>query len=280
VSARGEGRGIWKVLGILAVVLALSAGLFVRARSQPSEPPKYCDSSYVGQADEVDEADRYSEPESQPPAGANSVVQIGPWDSNIVWKFRSEETFYRSPKPPSVSIVEGVFRSHQAVDVTKTDIGTMLGSYRRSRHREVVIGQDRWAEDASPSFRTHCTLVPGGLPRTPMRVNVGVDRPRQEGTIPPDAPLDALVNFTKGTRLPVGPGTPTKVDGDSGTAYVWFEPDKPWLLVEFTLDERQQLRAVKVSDTEHNVVYYTMTARPAPEALIADPSDQPIVSMP
>jgi hypothetical protein len=89
-----------------------------------------------------------------------------------------------------------------------------------------------------------------------------------------------MITLNARDRLPVGPGTPTTIDGESGTAYTWIPGDAPWTKVDFVLDGRQQLRKAVVTQTTDNIVLGSFWARPAPEARIDDPTGQPIVASP
>ena len=87
-----------------------------------------------------------------------------------------------------------------------------------------------------------------------------LDRMHTEGGCASMQP--GVVELRPGVRLTAEPGTPTTVDGEPGTAYVWSPVEAPWLRAEFVLDERNQLRSAKVTDTTNGDVIAEMSARP------------------
>jgi hypothetical protein len=269
-------RRRWMIVGSVAtVVLALTAGLvWMRSRDRVVS---HCDSlEYASPGDETAQVENYRAADVPEPAGAvGTVVEIGPWDPNADWAFRQERSVYGREQELYRTIEEGVFHAHLALDVSRT----RLSPTERIRERSVIIGGDLWEERASSGSRRQCPLLPGRQPRNVLVVHIGVHRPPLVGTVA-NTPLDAVAELLPGSRLPVGPGTATTVDGEPGTAYVWVPKEEPWLRIEFTLDGRRQLRAARVSDAERGVEYLTMRARPAPDRPIVDPTDQPIVALP
>jgi hypothetical protein len=250
----------WWLLGLIAAALFL-AGIAIwwsRAEHEGASPalPR-CLGALTVRTSDVDAVRRADHERVREGAGVpDLLVEIADWDPGIAWAFRTRERLI---------VDEGVFVSPDTLDMVRTEQTSSAAEKAQAAAHYTYIGREFWDDNpnlggASPK-RQHCALAVEHVLVDPMRIVVTAAGPSSPSS-PEGGDTGGAVVLRPGVRLRAEPGTPTTVDGEPGTAYVWSPAEDPWLRAEFVLDGRNRLRSATITDTVRNEVVGEFSARP------------------